>query len=195
MCELLRYQTRRPRTPQRAPERATHRIQARQLQTPLVPSPAEAHRKRGLPLSLVQVSARLPRVWNSDIDVLHTASTSLRDNLSPPPLSNAALSALKSSRSQLNSLINKLGAGPYRGGGGSDNLKPSNLSYRLSKAKRDAEEADAAYRSALHHLETLRMQRERVSKASMGSLQEFAFEFSTTCKSELGRHSYDASRA
>lgn len=55
---------------------------------------------------------------------------------------------------------------------------------RLSKAKREAEEADAAYRAAIHHLETLRLQRERVSKAGFGSLTECAYELGDVCRSE-----------
>lgn len=87
--------------------------------------------------------------------------------------------AIKSSRSQLNNLITRLGSA----GRTSENLKPSVLQTKLSKSKREAEESDASYRSALHHLETLRMQRERVSKASLSSLHEFCFELSSTCRS------------
>lgn len=118
-----------------------------------------------------------------------TASTVLRDAHSPPPVNNAAMHAIKSSRTQLNNLINRLGTAAsssktYYSDKDSNNLKPSILQQtKLSKIKREAEESDANYRSALHHLETLRMQRERVSKASLASLHEFAFELSSTCKS------------
>lgn len=90
--------------------------------------------------------------------------------------------AIKSSRSQINNLITRLGTAAS-GKNYNENLKPSILQTKLSKARREAEESDASYRSALHHLETLRMQRERVSKASLSSLHEFAFELSSTCKS------------
>ena len=52
----------------------------------------------------------------------------------------------------------------------------------MSKAKREAEEADANYRAAIHHLETLRLQRERVSKAGLGSLSECAYELGEVYK-------------
>lgn len=72
---------------------------------------------------------------------------------------------------------------------GDKNIKPSAVSqHRLSKAKREAEQADAEYRAAVHHLETLRLQRERVSKASLGSLNECCYELSGMCKSKLIRY-------
>jgi hypothetical protein len=134
---------------------------------------------------------------NSDRVLISGAtSSSLRDAQSPPPINNPAIAAIKSSRSQLNSLITKLGsaaAGRNSGhsssstgvGGGDNVIKPSSLlTLKLSKTRREAEESDANYRSALHHLETLRLQRERVSKASLGTLHETCFELSTTCQSK-----------
>ncbi|KAK9893436.1 hypothetical protein P389DRAFT_21288 [Cystobasidium minutum MCA 4210] len=124
-----------------------------------------------------------------DVLISGATSTVLRDAHSPPPVNNAAMHAIKSSRTQLNNLINRLGTAAsssktYYSDKDSNNLKPSILQQtKLSKIKREAEESDANYRSALHHLETLRMQRERVSKASLASLHEFAFELSSTCKS------------
>ena len=56
------------------------------------------------------------------------------------------------------------------------------LQQKMSKAKREAEEADANYRAAIHHLETLRLQRERVSKAGLGSLSECAYELGEVYK-------------
>ena len=148
------------------------------------------------------------------IDVWCAASTSLRDAQSPPPRDNAAIFAIKNSRSQLNSIIHKLststskvagsaqpvaaGSGIGSGGAGDSSLSagastsgryPSAATQsRLSRVKREAEEADAQYRSALHHLETLRLQKERIANASMGSLTEFAFEFSNCCRSVFSQY-------
>lgn len=133
--------------------------------------------------------ARVSAVWNlssqcvADITtytMIPSASTVLRDAHSPPPVNNAAMHAIKSSRTQLNNLITRIGTATGRT---NEQLKPSILQVKLSKLKREAEESDANYRSALHHLETLRMQRERVSKASLTSLHEFCFDLSFTCKS------------
>lgn len=82
----------------------------------------------------------------------------------------------------LNSFFKNIGAGA-----GSDSDRDSKLvedpssiqsgpkpsALKIAKAKREVEEADNTYRQAVFHLESLRLQRERLQGAAFVSLSEF----------------------
>ncbi|TIB36020.1 hypothetical protein E3P86_02584 [Wallemia ichthyophaga] len=61
--------------------------------------------------------------------------------------------------------------------------KPSAL--KIAKAKREAEEADNTYRQAVFHLESLRLQRERLQGAAFVSLSEFIEALSEQMRERL----------
>ncbi|WVQ75466.1 hypothetical protein IAR50_005091 [Cryptococcus sp. DSM 104548] len=71
-----------------------------------------------------------------------------------------------------------------RGTTGSSNSK-AQLAMRGAKVKRDADEADKAYRTAVFHLESLRLRREKMRLSAVTHLEEFNDELSKTLKTAL----------
>lgn len=100
--------------------------------------------------------------------------------LNPPGVTTAsgrAQDAIKASRTQLNSLIHRIG--------GDQPQKGETSSVKASRLRREAEEADNQYRRAVFHLETLRIRRERVLKSSWVSAEEFALDLSACMRNLL----------
>lgn len=117
----------------------------------------------------------------------------------PTAPSNAvarASEAFKKSSQQLTSIVNKLGGDAShqkheQGGSGHSSSSNGSTStpsistqhhnsqtalMKFHKAKREAEQADNDYRRSIYHLETLRLQKERVHRASRQSCLEFVVE-------------------
>jgi hypothetical protein len=122
-------------------------------------------------------------------------TTHLRDN-NPPPAHTTAVrvnDALKQSGQQITTLFNRLGGSqtpttksppdaPNLGG-------PSAISHvsKLVKAKKEAEAADSDYRKGVYHLQTLRLQKERVHRSAAASVLEYVGELAFTMKSPSAR--------
>lgn len=70
------------------------------------------------------------------------------------------------------------------GGGLSGQGKPPSA-LKGVKLRREMEEADKAYRSAVFNLETLRLRREKIHTAAKGSLEQFNIELTETLRETL----------
>ncbi|KAH8917716.1 Rho GTPase activation protein [Atractiella rhizophila] len=109
-------------------------------------------------------------------------SSNLRESLiAGPPTSlqqNFAANPLHATRNQVNSFIKNIKQS-------AQDLERPDGPNKMVRMKAEAEEADVLYRHAVHHLETLRLQRERVTKASRASVEESALDFSGTTKGVL----------
>jgi hypothetical protein len=102
--------------------------------------------------------------------------------LNPPGPTTAtarAQDAIKASRRELNSLIQRIG-------GDVPQARGESTSVRTSRLRREAEDADNQYRRAVFHLETLRIRRERVLQSSWASAEEFALDLSSFMRQVLG---------
>ena len=115
--------------------------------------------------------------------IITGATSSTPNAAAPPSASGRAQDALKASRTQINSLIQRIGGNPDVPVGKSAGAALGGV--KGFKAKREAEEADKEYRRGVFHMETLRLQRERVGRSALASAEEFAFDLSSTMKREV----------
>jgi hypothetical protein len=127
------------------------------------------------------------------IDIVSGVTTAhLRDN-NPPPAHTAAVrvnDALKQSGQQISTFINRLGGSqtptakspPDTNSSASMNINGATHVAKLVKAKKEAEVADSDYRKGIYHLETLRLQKERVHRSAGQSVLEFVAELAFVMK-------------